>query len=128
MKPFNLERALAGDPVRCRDESITVVRLIHMSELKRADNLLVVARDSEDVEYVSFLLPCGTFKRGTSSLDLFMVPKKVTKWINFYKNDTYIFTTTYKPYETMEDALNDISEDRRDFGKYHSTVPVEIEL
>lgn len=81
-KPFDLERALAGDPVVTRDGR-PVTQLTHF----------------KDVEYGSESLcgvVCGSLEKwmsdgryylaGTSGTDLFMAPKKRTVWVNLYGN------------------------------------------
>lgn len=124
MKPFNLERALAGDPVRCRDEGIKVLRLIHMPEMKREDNLLIIYADEHN-EYVSWLYPDGVFRRNMEKpIDLFMATKKVTRWINIFKQENDDLTSSNILWKNELIA--------EEFGRksinYHSTVPVEIEI
>ena len=124
MKPFNLERALAGDPVRCRDESIKVLRLIHMPELKRLDCLIVIYRIGK-FEKVGFWYPTGgRLKDYSNDLDLFMDAKKVTKFINIFKQENDHLTS----HNILWDDKAKAEEHGRKFQTYHSTVPVEIEL
>ena len=78
MKPFDLERAKAGDPIvnRFGEERFFV-------GIGRGDKNLVVC-DSEG--NLKRLLPNGMYRLdgGEWAEDIFMVPRKRTVWVNLY--------------------------------------------
>lgn len=86
MKPFNLERALAGDPVVTRG-GVPVPRLEYFPEVEEAYKIAVVLNGK--------ILTCtekGKFALfGDTQFDLFMAPKKVKGYV-------VIFPTSIGPY------------------------------
>lgn len=114
-KPFDLERALAGDPVVTRE----------------GETILIVFDSGLDVEYPlsawieGRIEPYGFRRNGRytsndeemSNFDLFMVPKKRTAWVNL--------PVGHKTYETEDDAK--YGSKSRDTDYMVIAVPVEIE-
>ncbi len=84
MKPFNLERALAGDKVVTRDgrevtqltkfdcegECLAGVLDLSLSTWNKNGQFWGTSEESDD--------------------DLFMAPKTVKHWVNFYSNETVV--------------------------------------
>lgn len=100
MKPFNLERALAGDKVVTRS-GIEVVELYYINTMSK-----VVAVVNGSLE---MYLEDGSYIKGQETrFDLFMSPKKIVieRWANVYRNGSEII------YNTKEDADNGASGNR----------------
>lgn len=97
MKPFDLQKALAGDPVVTRDGR-KVTEVVHMK----------TARENESIVFVASGLCYATHLNGIidtfdSANDLFMAPKIVKKegWINIYK-DSYSANRIYPSKEEAD--------------------------
>jgi hypothetical protein len=120
MKPFDLEKALAGDPVVTRDgRSVTEVH--RFKTLGGPYRLIAVIGGS-----LYRLTERGQYdSTGTNETDLFMAPKKRTVWINLYANGTDQPLTGYITYSS-EAAANNAAKGstNRIAGK---AFPVEIE-
>ncbi len=84
--PFNLERALAGDPVVTRDGRNA--KVVYKSDREESYPLLVVFEDEEEcTAYVEWHTNEGINCVGLESvLDLFMAPKTKTYKVDVYKN------------------------------------------
>ena len=84
MKTFNLERALAGDPVITRAGE--PVEQLHKFDTIENDCIFGVVEG----EVYSWRIGGEFYKEGESDKDLFMVIKKHRGWINIYRgNDGY---------------------------------------
>lgn len=82
LKPFDLEKALAGDPVVTR-RGKKVVRLVHMPEMLRKENIIYVTEEG----LCWIVYPNGKiYEHGTSDHDLLMAPVKKTLWVAIDKN------------------------------------------
>ena len=86
LKPFNLEKALAGDPVVTRDGQ-QVTEIIILNTLNSNQNVFAVI----DRKFYQFTKN-GRYSRYENMdycLDLFMAPKIVKKsgWLNIYPED-----------------------------------------
>lgn len=94
MKPFDLEAAKRGEPIRTRDGR-SVKFIAHVPEAEEF-RVLVLTEKS-----VGAFRDDGTLhKNSNSALDLFMAPKKRTVWVNLYS-----FGGGHAKYfETEEDA------------------------
>jgi hypothetical protein len=79
-KPFDLERALAGDPVVTRDGR-PVTQLTHFKDVANGHDSLCGVVDGVICSWQEHGLYCLS---GPSSTDLFMAPKKRTVWVNLY--------------------------------------------
>lgn len=88
MKPFDLEKALAGEPVVTRDgREVTQVTKFDLID----DVYMIHAVIYGDLE--SFTLN-GEYSKGKESeLDLFMAPKKLSGFINVYADSANIYKT-----------------------------------
>ncbi len=79
LKPFNLERALAGDPVVTRDGR--PVTQIAKFDIKHPYPVVITI--GGDISHYTI---DGRFFEGSESCgDLFMAQKQVTKWINLIR-------------------------------------------
>ncbi|MET3232230.1 UNVERIFIED_ORG: hypothetical protein ABIC54_004435 [Burkholderia sp. 1263] len=82
MKPFDLKKAIAGDPLVTRDGRSA--RLIgHAPEFEESSRVIVAIEgvDSARQHYES-----GAYTRDAEhGSDLFMAPKKRTVWVNVYE-------------------------------------------
>ena len=82
MEKFNLERALAGDPVITRDGQ-EVTQLVKLDGVKHNENVVGVF-DGE----IHFWTIEGKFdnRLKETPFDLFMKPKENAIWVNVYKD------------------------------------------
>lgn len=100
MRPFNLERALAGDPVVTRDgDSVGHIMLVPDIYNLSCPVLFVTEYGSWNVRKDGRL-----YSNKESSLDLFMGPVKKEGWVNLYssfKGGVY----TGRIYGTKEEAI-----------------------
>lgn len=78
MKPFDLQRALAGDKVVTRD----VCEVTQLTRFNCAGEVLVGVVNG----YLQTWYEGGKYTAGgkVSGLDLFMAPKTVKRWVNFF--------------------------------------------
>lgn len=90
MNPFNLNEALAGKKVVCRDEKIVVKRIVHIPELAPQSVLVVYG------EYPRY--GCGYFRcteTGSATIsdayDLFMASEKKVGWVNLYISSSSVY-------------------------------------
>lgn len=100
MKPFNLEKALAGDPVVTRDGK-KVTEIVHLKTVSPSRSVIFVADG-----YAYETGEDGRFFYGftaESVNDVFMAPKIVKKegWINIY-NDSYLANRIYPSKEEAD--------------------------
>lgn len=121
MKPFDIERAKAGDPVVTRDGR--KVRILCYD--KKDDSYPIVAlieNEAEDEFTESFTLEGKYWDKKTEeeSEDLFMAPIKKTMYVNLYKHGHATW------YECKEDALKGNA--WAGYVTIASAVPVEIEV
>ena len=122
MKPFNLERALAGDPVVTRDGR-EVLELYHFKHIKERNGYesiyaLIENRDEPNVYFAR-----GNYKDDddASNYDLFMKSISKTYWMNVYKTPGGYQSGNIHPSE--QEALNLASNDR----SVIKTISFEIE-
>jgi hypothetical protein len=117
MKPFDLEAAKRGDPVVTREGS--PVRMVCFNVKDRRSVLGLIS--FQDGEAAVNFLECGEcpFAPG---FDLFMAPKKVTKWMNVYAFDNETGYSSGGIYDSRENAER--SKDNQT-QKYRATVKVE---
>lgn len=100
LKPFNLEKALAGEKVVTRDGR-NVVEIVKLSKAVGSQSVIAVKEDGNWASYSSdgYLWSEGSL----SDNDLFMAPTKKQGWVNIYKQvgNTYVATV----YLSEEEAL-----------------------
>jgi hypothetical protein len=103
MKPFNLEEALAGKPVVCKN-GWEVTEIVYMPTVISRLKLLAVAHGvvrAYDRE--------GNFNSfsDNNELQLFMAEEKKSIWINVYDNERDLFVSTHKTSdEAIEKAIS----------------------
>jgi hypothetical protein len=91
-KPFDLQKALAGDPVETRDGR--EIKVVFVSEMNEEYPVLCVYKDI-DFEYTSrwYKKDGKEYSNRESNLDLFMLTKKKALWIAVSK-EPYAPTAT----------------------------------
>ena len=113
LKPFNLDRALAGDPVVTREgKPVTdLVRQLSVNDEFKLCGVLIGARQSWKEN--------GGWHAVTESPhDLFMSPRKVMRWVNFrISGDAYWYNS--KDRAEAEAVITS--------GILSAAVPVEVE-
>jgi hypothetical protein len=117
-KPFNLERALAGDPVKSRDgRPVTQLTLFVTSD---REYLAGVINDE-----VKWWKPTGRYWGGEDCIyDLFMTSsKKRTVWVNLYPEPGTRLIAYAHAFEDKDEADKESGPNRLGNRAY----PVEIE-
>jgi hypothetical protein len=103
MKPFDLDKALAGEPVVTRAGE-KVEKIVHNPDAKEffrvafwVDGIVWGCDES------------GYVNSGKHGHDLFMAPKEIVKWINIYvkKGEAYKFVPSHF-YSSESEAKNDV--------------------
>jgi len=86
MRKFNLERALAGDKVVCRDGS-KVIELKYFDNSHRGQRLVGIVEDSDGDIDICWWNDQGRFINFESEAeyDLFMAPTEKTYYVNVYR-------------------------------------------
>ena len=106
MKPFNLEEALAGKKVVCRDPNITVLDIKYHDIKGLYDPVSVVFFDHKTVsQYMYRLKRDGRYSDTKDyDFDLFMAPETITIWYNIHlKKDGELLTRFFgSEYEAKE--------------------------
>lgn len=99
MKPFNLEKALAGDPVVTRDGRV-VTEIVH---LKTNIRPIIAVIDGRARGY----LIDGTTRSANdwSQRDLFMAPKKTTYYQLIFKRNGVVAASTLSKKPITEDNI-----------------------
>lgn len=118
--PFDLQRAIAGEPLITRDGKDVVWGAYNPKALD-SQRICVWVGEFARLYYENGKM----WSNEENTLDLFMKPKKVTMWKNWFKSllDEKPFSTG-KDYETREEAVNAGKEKRN----FIDAFPTEIEL
>jgi len=118
MEPFNLERALAGEPVVTRDGR--KVTQIHVFDVSEKYKVYGVVSD----KYITCWDINGNYTHGLeeSNHDLFMKPKVIEGWINVYQEGDSIWTSC--AHESEERAKQTIGK----FATYIKTIKITNEI
>lgn len=87
MKPFNLERALAGDPVITRDGKKVVE--VHRWKTLEDNGFALIALFEGDRFPTRYYLSGKNYRDINSNMDLFMAPRRTTKYI-LITDGTYV--------------------------------------
>jgi len=116
LKPFDLEKALAGAPVvDVTNPYREIIKVYFIQELAGDHKLLIIYKGGTCVWRIGG--------------ELRMAPKKVMKWLNFYVNER-ITDPSFHPwayyYDSKEKAEEEAMAWRGGFFS-HIAVPVEIE-
>ena len=106
MKPFNLERALAGEPVGTRDGTRKVVQIFHADKANCAERIFTVF----DNGAICMYFEDGKVGIAENHRDLVMLPKTKTYWyaICRRKGDTGTYYSTTPLFEDKEELLKSI--------------------
>lgn len=87
MKPFNLEAALAGDPVITRDGRDVKIAGYNLDAPYRNQ---IVGWVGNEVYCWNFI---GRYQGYETDTDIFMKPKKQIVWINLYPRSCYRYNS-----------------------------------
>lgn len=123
MKPFDLQKALAGEPVITR-KGRKVVRIAHFPEAHEMHR--VVALVEGDLIPITHDEGGRNLSYNSTLHDLFMAPKKVTVWVVALSGDESHGTRCGGYfYDTKEEAIDMTNTKSPD---YIGVFPVEIEI
>lgn len=112
LKPFNLERAIAGDPVVTR-EGRKVLEIYYFKKIKHSQPVVCVLEDMEDCRFYTtdgLYSLCGDY---VESLNLFMAPVKKKYYMGIEKlpgEYRYRTTSLYSHKGLVPHFLNKIVE------------------
>ncbi len=129
MKPFDLEKALAGEPVITRDgkQIKEIIRFNNITD-NELPKIYALIDDGTNIdnELVESFHDCGTWLLGTDSdHDLFMAQKTKKLYINLYRYPDGITVTDHHPYDTHDEALHFAENHRPEH--FLKVIEVEIE-
>lgn len=104
MKPFNLEKALAGKKVICRDPNFEVLS-IKYHEVEGLDYpvSVIMSHKENGGLHVKMYSKKGMSAISSTPTDLFMAPETVTCWINVCRLGGEV---VFHVFETKEKAEN----------------------
>src|SRR5882757_8341979 len=107
MKPFDLKAALAGDPVVTRDGR-KVLGIHQFKNQSHSQNVYFEVVDTQGLISVWNVYPDGSDmgKVVPRNLDLFMAPKKVTRWVLLYSGKDRRRPYYSVNFTTEEEAIN----------------------
>lgn len=132
MKPFNLERALAGDPVVTRSGK-KVIALYPIKEFSDVDNrmdLFVIIEGKNNNPDWGWSHQNGCQQKdgqGEYDFDLLMVPKEKTYWFNIFRNKTDHNVIDFScSYLSAADAIKAINHESI-YWNYIKTISLTIE-
>lgn len=82
MKPFDVQAALRGEPIRCRSNEYEMKFAAYNPEADSDKRVLVWMRlkGTKGLGFRAFYANGAVYKEGESSLDLFMAPRKRVVW------------------------------------------------
>lgn len=127
-KPFNIEKARAGNPVCTRDLRPARIVCDNMSDGISKDNILALVSETDGSETAYAYNRDGTFMGAGEQhrLDLMLATTKKSGWINIYKyQDEPFVETGLCVYESEEEAKTHAMTDEED--AYIATVKIEWE-
>lgn len=118
MAVFNLDAALAGDPVLQGADKVT--ELIQLFTLQRGPTLMAVVRGKP----YGFHLDGAPQDAAVGTPGLTMAPRRRTAWVNVYKQESGSLIAAAVPY-TSEQAAKDAA--AKSTMRLIATLPVEYE-
>jgi hypothetical protein len=124
MKDFNLEKALAGEPVITRDGQ-KVTEIVHLKTAQRELQKIIGVIDGQ----VNMFCERGYFDIGPpfqNELDLFMAPVKRIIWLNIFMNGYGVIFSCSRPYETKEHAEQGYVSNKTE--TYLGAYSIEVEI
>ena len=122
LKPFNLERALAGDPVVTRNGR-PVTQIHNFSVADDPYSLRGVV--DETIKARTPIMGKAWLTGAESAMDLFMAPKTRTVWVNLYPSECSLISGDYVYHESEEAADSNASASSPRLG--NKAYPIEIE-
>jgi hypothetical protein len=132
MKPFNLEKALAGDPVITRDGR--KVTDIHYFKAKDLDTPVIAEIDNTNLKFYTNdgkYYHKFYYQNNDSHYDLFMAPVIKTYWVNIYKhsNGTILQSSVFNCKEDADMDSNEILSDSKyyTYCTFVKTLSFEME-
>lgn len=129
MKPFDLERAKAGDPVVTRDGLPVRIVDFNYKPSIQAYSILVIIQNDDGHEISCAYDHKGNYFPGSNTdsvHDLFMAPKKVQYWANVFRNTHgglyagSVYPSNHKNFEQFE-------KEKEDFCQYFKTILIHEE-
>jgi hypothetical protein len=120
LKPFNLERALAGDPVVTRDGREVTQLIVFNIDYQMTYPVHGVC--NKDIMQWTKEGKWTVSRREPTNTDLFMKPKKKTYWVNVYKYPNNGGVNVSGTYTNITDAIKSSSA-----GDYIKTISFDIE-
>lgn len=121
MRPFDLERALAGDKVITRNgQEVTQLHLFKDTNYN-APLIGIINKNIFHWTDKGYFVP--DYDRWDHSMDLFMVPTKKTLWFNVYQYFNKNYGTGCATYISKEDAESNVGTTDR----YIGTFSIEVE-
>jgi hypothetical protein len=122
-RPFDLERAKAGDPVCTRDGC--PVRIICFDTKGVFNQPIIALIDRSDFEEVIRCYENGTedIDRNDTVYDLFMAPKKITGWINIFR-----YGQSLQPSNVIYDTEIEAENAKRGIPAVLATIAISFEV
>jgi len=117
MKPFDLNKALAGEPVVTKD-GYKVMDIHYFSGL--TSKFKVIAHIENNFSVDTFTVDGKYSEEGITGMDLFMADQVI--WINVYWDEKQNKLFSRSMWETEEKAKNAIEEKYR----YITTIRIEV--
>lgn len=130
MKPFDLEKALAGEPVITRDGRPVKIAGYNsdVDEDVQVLGWLKGLKNIPDIDTYEGWYADGHYAESENELDLFMASTKKTGWVNLYRNreDKDKIETAQEVCVSQEEALDNYHSGI-DMDLYITTVKIEWE-
>lgn len=119
-KPFNLKKALAGEPVVMRNGC--KVKAVYCIKEAEPQKVLAILED----EKYQWCNNDGSFKYDSnkdreSDFDLFMLEEPMIKFLNVYKNEEEYYYSSSTMYDTIEQAIR-----QKTSKNYLKTIEITI--
>ncbi len=119
MKPFDLEAAKRGEPIQYRD-GVEVKFIAHVPEAHHSAKVIVLS----PAGFISIRNEKGRIGTIDNPIDLMMAPKKITYWVNIYKNEYGPLKHCAGTLITSEEIANKLAKDNQHCVK---TISFELE-
>ena len=127
MKEFNLNEYLKNPSQKVVTRDGREVRIICTDAKGDEPIIALVYNNIREEENVYTYNRDGYFYGDNDScLDLFFAPVKKEGWVNIYKDNITIFTSSHI-HTTEKQAQEEASESLKEYGKFIATVKIEWE-
>jgi hypothetical protein len=125
MKPFDLEKALAGEPVVTKDGD-KVIELKHYPSASQDDYCISGIIISENSSFVETFLINGQLVKGMTACGNDLMMFVADEWVNVYYNKTTgvygsSIGTTYPSEEMAKAGISDLEN-----GDYQTTIKINL--